>query len=79
MILPSKHLPSERALLFVGARVLRRLDRPKTVSQVWSEISRRGVVRQPILNFDWFVLALDFLFMTEAITFDRGLMSRQKK
>lgn len=35
MILPSKHLPQDRALLTVGAHVLTFLAHPKTVSALW--------------------------------------------
>ena len=35
MILPSKHLPQDRALLTVGGHVLTFLARPKTVSALW--------------------------------------------
>lgn len=40
MILPSKHLSQDRALLTVGARLLVHLSHPKTVSSLWEEISR---------------------------------------
>ena len=42
MILPTKGLALDRALLSVGAEVLRRLDRPKTVSRLWI---KSGTVR----------------------------------
>lgn len=74
MILPTKHLPQERALLAVGAEVLRLLNEPKTVSRLWDEL-KKARVSQPVssaLTYDWFVLALDLLFTVKAIDIERG-------
>ena len=38
MILPSKHLSQDRALLTIGARVLKHLRSSKTVSALWEEL-----------------------------------------
>jgi len=78
MILPSKHLPQNRALLTVGAHVLRHLDRPKTVSAIWEELSHKtnpGLL--PGLTYDWFVLSLVLLFAVGAIELNQGLLTRQ--
>ena len=74
MILPTKHLPQERALLAVGADILRLLGEPKTVSRLWDEL-KKGRGSQPVtsaLTYDWFVLALDLLFAARAIDIERG-------
>ncbi len=78
MILPTKHIRPERALLTVGAEVLACLNRPKTVSKIWDEVrEKRGesVGTAPI-NYDWFVLALNLLFMVNAVTFENGLLRK---
>lgn len=75
MILPSKHLPQERALLTVGARVLEHLRQPATVSALWHELSQQGDSRTP-LGYDWFVLALDLLYALGAVDLHEGLLSR---
>ncbi|MHB1628620.1 MAG: ABC-three component system middle component 6 [Bacilli bacterium] len=74
MILPTKNLSSERALLSIGAEVLRVLDEPKTVSRIWNDVKRQRVTQPelPPLTFDWFVLALDFLFIVQALRFEKG-------
>ncbi len=78
MILPSKHLSQDRALLTVGARVLQRLSQPKTVSALWEELSRITVGRKTSpLRYDSFVLALDLLFLMGAIELEEGLLSRK--
>ena len=80
MILPSKHLSQDRALLTVGAHVLNHLDRPKTVSAVWEELWRGSGTNSetlPSLTYDWFVLALDLLYAVGAIELKEGLLTRQ--
>ncbi len=79
MILPSKHLSQDRALLTVGARVLQQLSQPKTVSALWEELPRNAAGRKnvPPLRYDGFVLALDLLFLMGAIELEEGLLSRK--
>jgi len=78
MILPSKHLSQDRALLTVGAIVLQHLSQPKTVSALW-EMPRpaTGQEDSPPLRYDGFVLALDLLFLIGAIDLQDGLLSRK--
>ena len=78
MILPTKHVRPERALIGLGAEVLEILKRPMTMSRLWDEI--RGRRAQPALNapidYQWFVLSLDLLYTIGALDFDRGLVRR---
>ena len=78
MILPTKHLNQDRALLTVGARILPRLDQPKTVSALWEELSRESVTngRSRALRYDCFVLALDLLFLMGTIQLHDGRLAR---
>jgi len=79
MILPTKRLSDDRALLTVGAEVLRLLDEPKTVSRAWEDLKqvRASSYREP-LAYDWFVLALDLLYTLKAVEFERGKLSRPR-
>lgn len=80
MILPSKHLPQERALLTVGAGILQRLSQAKTISALWEELTRQAEKARkgtPLLRYDRFVLALDMLFLMGAIELHEGLLSRK--
>ncbi len=80
MILPSKHLSQDRALLTVGAHILQRLNEPKTVSALWEELSRQRETTRaatPLLSYDGFVLTLDLLFLFRAIQLKDGVLSRQ--
>lgn len=78
MILPTKHIKPDRALLAVGGELLVCLREPMTVSRAWDEVrTSRGSAGEPAaINYDWFVLALDLLFMIGAIEFERGLLRR---
>ena len=62
MILPSKHLPQDRALLTVGGHVLTFLARPKTVSALWEELNRHEegltATTPRRITYDWFLLLI---------------------
>lgn len=96
MILPTKHLREDQALIAVGGQLLSLLDEPKTVSRLWDELRRVRVEatasvatrwgpamqrRQPQdgrcnIPFDWFILALDLLYLLGAIELERGRIRR---
>ena len=78
MILPTKHIRPDRALLTVGGDILACLEEPTTVSRAWDEVRKRhdeavGVV--PI-SYDWFILALDLLYITKAVSFESGVLHK---
>lgn len=79
MILPSKHLSQDRALLTVGAVILRHLSDPVTVSALWEQVSRsaRDQKTASLLRYDAFVLALDLLFLVGALDLREGLLVRE--
>jgi ABC-3C biological conflict system middle component len=80
MILPTKKLSQDRALLFVGAQILQLIRAPITVSHLWDDFKAQ---RDPVLGYkhvpyDWFVLALAFLYSSGAIDLSRGRLRRAK-
>lgn len=80
MILPSKHLSQDRALLTVGARLLAYLAQPKTVSALWEEISCPAIAqvgKRSSLRYDAYILTLDLLFLLGAIELRGGLLHRK--
>jgi hypothetical protein len=79
MILPTKGLAPDRALLSVGAEVLRRLDRPKSVSRLWEQVRHRESSLLESIPYDWFILALDLLYLCGAVEFDDGRIRRVHK
>lgn len=81
MILPTKHISQDRALLTVGARLLALLSQPRTVSALWEEVSYSGASnkdgKKPALRYDAYVLTLDLLFLMGAIELHDGLLRRK--
>ncbi|MDQ4032174.1 MAG: hypothetical protein M3332_07880 [Actinomycetota bacterium] len=67
MILPTKGVPPNLALLTVGGQVLGALEEPSTVSSLWYKVNKSRSAVGPI-TFDWFVLSLDLLYVLGAIT-----------
>lgn len=78
MILPTKRLSQDRSLLYVGAEILRLVDEPKTVSRLWQELQSTRSAQSGIapLTYDWFVLALDLLFLINAVSIELGRIEK---
>jgi hypothetical protein len=79
MILPTKHLSQDRALLSVGAMLLACLSGPMTVSALWEVVSQQKQPNEPgkhALRYDAYVLTLDLLFLIGAIELRHGLLIR---
>lgn len=81
MILPTKGITPDRSILSVGSDLLDLLDSPQSVSNLWSRYlnfrNQMGLERP--VNFDWFVLTLDFLFSIGAIDLDdRGRLVKHR-
>lgn len=78
MILPTKHLSQDRSLLYVGAEILRLVNEPKTVSRLWHELQSARSAQSGLapLTYDWFVLALDLLFLMKAVSIERGRIEK---
>lgn len=75
MILPTKGIPPRKALLAVAGEALRSLDDAKTVSRLWDDFRRNNDAKGEI-TFDWFVLALDLLFIMGVVELERGRLQR---
>ena len=78
MILPTKHIRGDRALIGVGGELLRLLKHPMTVSRLWDEVraGRAAYAPSSPMSYEWFVLAIDLLFMIGAVNLDRGVLHR---
>ena len=73
MILPSKHISEDQALLGVGAVVLQYLERPQTVTSLWDKVRDEKAVG----TFERFVLALNLLHITGVVVLSQGMICRQ--
>jgi hypothetical protein len=78
MILPTKHIRADRALLGIGAEILDALKRPMTVSGLWDDVRGKRTLYAPKapIDYEWFVLALDLLYLMGSLDFDRGVVRR---
>lgn len=72
MILPTKHIAQNEALLGVGATILARLNSPRTVSSLWDELRSEPNVG----TFERFVLASNLLFLIGAIDMNDNFVVR---
>ena len=81
MILPTKHLSANRALLQVGAKLICLLDEPKTVSRLWEELRQTGdgMLEKAHLTYDWFILALDLLYIMNVVKFEHPFVRRVRQ
>ena len=69
MVLPTKGISPDRALLTIGASALALLDSPSTVTGLWEKYvsSSENPDQGEKITFDWFALALSMLFAIGAI------------
>ncbi|MEO9591686.1 ABC-three component system middle component 6 [Rhodopirellula bahusiensis] len=78
MILPTKHLPTERSLIAIGADIVGLLDEPKSVSKLWLDFQKLNEQRNLRLTFDWFTLAIAMLYAIDAVEqSDHRLLRRE--
>lgn len=77
MILPAKHLKQDRALLGVGSEILAALTGEYTVSELWEAVQQRRPQAVSPLSFDWFVLALSFLYAIDAVGLEKGILTKR--
>jgi ABC-three component (ABC-3C) system Middle Component 6 len=72
MILPTKHIPQNEALIGVGATMLAHLTGPMTVSGLWERLR----LEPNVGTFERFVLASNLLYLIGAIDIKDGLIVR---
>lgn len=90
MILPTKRLSEQRSLLGMGALILQQLRTPKDISRLWEDV-KRAYLASPsnqsahkptqsaqTFTYEWFVLALDFLFLVDAISVEDGRVKKRR-
>ncbi len=75
MILPTKHISTERSLIGLGAAILERLDRPRTITALWE----RSRILPEVASFERFVLTLDLLYAIGAIELRDGLLQKKQQ
>ena len=79
MILPTKRLGQDRALLTVGGEILGLLDEARPCPGCGKNSSGSATPPDTApVTFDWFVLALDFLHALRAVEWERGDCERER-
>jgi hypothetical protein len=80
MLMPTKHIKTENALIGVGSEVLTLLDREKTVSRLFHDLQEwRRSNELTTIHFDWFLLSMDFLFSIGAVRFESGVVKKMNQ
>lgn len=74
MILPTKHISEEQALLGVGAVLLKEIKQPETVTSLWEKVRSNQVVG----TFERFVLGLDMLHVIGVVVLKNGMIVRTR-
>jgi hypothetical protein len=82
MILPTKGISTQRALITVGAQTLEVLTLPRTANSAFEatqQLRMKRGLREP-LSFDWFSLGLVLLYSIGVIGLDNdGLLVRMTR
>ena len=80
MILPTRHVRPERALIGVGAEILQILNQPITVSRLWNNVCGKRAKHAPNapIHYQWFILALDLLYTLGTIDFECDQVEKTK-
>ncbi|MFZ5561492.1 MAG: ABC-three component system middle component 6 [Pseudomonadota bacterium] len=81
MILPTKHLPPDRSLIFLASEISSLVGRNSTVSSLWNDLKKRhkSELRLGEVPYDWFVLSLDLLYLMGLIEEQDGLIRKTKR
>lgn len=79
MIIPTKAIAADRALLTVAAQILTQLDTPTTIDQTWARLRswREDNNQVSPVSFSWFVLACDILYVLGAVDLHDGLLVKR--
>lgn len=72
MILPDKNINLDHSLLRCGGIMLKVLNEPLTITALWECVKTQDA----FTGFDKFVLAMDFLYMINAIQYENGILKR---
>jgi len=73
-LLPDKHLSIGTSLLGVGATILRKLDRPSSVTGLWDRCRQS----EETANFGRFVQGLDLLFALGAVEIKNDVLVKTR-
>lgn len=68
MLLPTKGISTDRAMITIGANLLQQLEISTSVTDLWENYNQKfTTTRKKQITFDWFSLTLAFLFSLNLI------------
>lgn len=78
MLLPSKFIEPDQALLTLGGQILLQLTGPLSVAETWDRLNHWRSKQQmnSSVPFWWFALALDVTFSIGAVQLEHGLLRK---
>jgi hypothetical protein len=81
VIIPTKGIAPDRALLAVAAQILQQINEPTTVSQAWTRLRdwREANDHRSPITFGWFALACDVLFSLGVVDLQDELLIRRSR
>ncbi len=81
VLTPTKNLHEDKSIIKIGARILSILNSPRTISTAWKsyiQIQESDINGKIRIQFDTFILAIDFLYIIGAIEYEDDLMWRAR-
>jgi hypothetical protein len=82
VLTPTKNLHEDKTIIKIGARVLSILTSPSSLSSIWEsylQVQKQDSNNILCIQFDTFILALDFLYMIGVIEYQDDLLWRSPK
>ena len=81
MVIPTKGIMPDRALIAVAAQILKQLEEPTTISQTWVKLRawREQNHHSSPITFGWFTLACDVLYALGVIDLEGDLLIRRRR
>ncbi len=73
MILPTKDITIEQALITAGADIIMELTKPVSVSELWLNVRETPSIK----TYERFILALDMLHILGVVIFRDGKLVKQ--
>jgi hypothetical protein len=70
--MPNKNIKLEYSLLNCGAIILENLQEIDTISSLWE----KARLTETMVNYEKFVLTMDYLFLIDVIRMDNGMIVR---
>lgn len=82
VLTPTKNLHEDKSIIKIGARILSFLTSPRTLNSTWEaylNFQNNESNNLPRIQFDLFILSLDFLYIVGAVEYKDDLLWRSNK